>query len=310
MNRKDNRTVLDCKRRFSEGGLFFHLYTKPLEDALILKTKEELDLALNVLAMAIFDSSCVLLAFAIMNNHFHFILEGAREDCLLFYKDFQQRLAKILAKEHRSECVRAATPFLTLIESLEQLRNEIVYVVRNPFVDRTDVNPFSYKWCSGYLYFNEMLDLMPKGELVCEWSIARRRAFKHKRDADVDPKIRALNGVALPSCFTDYRRAMSFFENARQFTNWMLKSVEAQMEIAKRIGEQVMLDDIELWQVVMGQCRNTFYVKSPKELSAENRVRLIKTLKYDYSSSNAQIARCLGVPRNTIDQMFPMSARS
>jgi REP element-mobilizing transposase RayT len=304
-----SKTAMDCERRFMEGGPFFHLHTKPLENGLILQTLEELDIALSFLAIAILASDCRLLAFAIMNNHFHFILEGTEEACLAFYRDFQHRLAKYFSKEHRAGPVLAATPGLTSINNLKQLRDEIVYVCRNPFVDRQDVNPFSYKWCSGYLYYNDMLDMMSPGEAVSDWPVARRRAFNHERNADTDPRLRALNGVALPSCFTDFRRVMSFFENARQFTNWMLKSVESQLEIAKRIGDQLFLDDIELWQVVSGLCKKTYCVSHPRELSADNRVRLIKSLKYDYNASNAQIARCLGFPRATIDQMFPLSAR-
>lgn len=300
---------MDCERRFLEGGPFFHLYTKPLEDALILRTKEELDIALGFLALAVFASRCRQLAFALMNNHFHFIIEGAESVCLAFYDDFQKRLAKYLSKERRSALVMAAEPSLTPINSLIQLRNEIVYVVRNPYTDRVDVNPFSYKWCSGYLYFNGLLEMMPSGDPVCEWSVARRRAFKHERNADVDPRLRALNEVALPSCFIDYNRAMAFFENARQFTNWMLKSVESQLDIARRIGEQIVLDDTEIWQVVTGLCKKNYGVSSPKELTTDNKVRLGKTLKYDYHASNAQIARCLGIARSAIDQMFPLSAR-
>ena len=304
-----NRTALDCERRFLEGGPFFHLHTKPLENALILSAEEEMDTALCFLAIAALASDCRLLAFALMNNHFHFILEGTEAASLAVYRDFQQRLARYFTRQHRAGTVLAATPALTAINNLKQLRDEIVYVCRNPFVDRLDVNPFSYKWCSGYLYFNDMLEMMQPGEVVGEWPIARRRAFNHGRCADADPRLRALNGVALPSCFTDYRRAMTFFENARQFTGWMLKSVESQIEIAKRIGDQVFLDDIELWQVVSGLCKKTYRVSHPRELSADNRVRLIKTLKFEYNASNAQIARCLGLARTAIDQMFPLTAR-
>lgn len=309
MIRNTNNSALECERHFLEGGPFFHLYTKPVENDLILRTKEELDIALTFLALAVFATGCRLLAFALMNNHFHFVIEGAEDVCLAFYRDFQKRLARYLSKERRSGLAMAAEPALTPINNLKQLRDEIIYVARNPFVDRTDVNPFSYKWCSGYLYFNGMLDMMPSGEQVCDWSVARRRAFKHEREADVDPRLRALDGVALPTCFTDYQRAMAFFENARQFTNWMMKNVESQLDIARRLGERIILDDTELWQVVMNLCKKTYFVSSPRELTADNRTRMIKALKYDYNASNAQIARCLGVARNVIDQMFPLSAR-
>lgn len=306
---KSSRTALECERMFMDGGPFFHLYTKPLENNLILRTTEDMDMALNCIALSIFDTTCILLAFALMNNHFHFILEGAREKCLAFYNSFQDHLNRHLSSHGRKGIMRHATPELAEISSLYQLRNEIVYVCRNPFVDRVDVNVFSYKWCSAYLYFNGMDEMMRQGEAVSEWSVNRRRAFRHGRQAEVDPRIRVLDGVALPSCFTDYNRTMSFFENARQYVNWMLKSVESQMEIARRLGDKIVLSDTELWQVVMGICKRAYALSSPRELSSEQRTELARKLKFDYNASNAQIARCTGTPRSVIDQIFPLSAR-
>ena len=301
--------ISDCERRFMEGGPFFHLCTRPLEDRLLLRSVEEMDVALNFLAIATTASRIRLLAFALMNNHFHFIVEGDDAAALAFYEDFRSRLAKHLARVGRFRDVMAADAKPIPIENLKQLRDEIAYVIRNPFVSRRDVNLFSYRWCSGYLYFNGLKESFQEGTRVCDWPLARRRAFNRSREGAVDSRIRAFGGVALPDCFTEYERAMSFFEDARQFVLWTMKNVESQVAVAKRLGETIQLDDMELTQEIFRICRDRFKASGPKELSKESTVMLIKCLKYDYNASNRQIGRCLGISVKTVDGIFPLSAK-
>ena len=118
-----------------------------------------------------------------------------------------------------------------------------------------------------------------------------------------------LDGVAMPSCFVDYRRAESFFEDARDFQHCLLKNVESQVVIAKRIGEAVCLDDYELRSIMFQKCNTVYHVSGPKELNNTDFVNLARTLKYDFGASNAQLARILNKPQSQIDQIFPLSAR-
>ena len=139
--------------------------------------------------------------------------------------------------------------------------------------------------------------------------LTKRRAFKHERDGEIDPRIKVLNGVALPSSFTDYRRVESFFEDAREFVHWTLKNVESQVEIAKRFGEKILLDDKELWNVIFKLCKEVYHVDGPKLLSNDNKLRLAKTLKWDYNAGNAQIARCMSLPISVVNDLFPLSTK-
>lgn len=309
MQAKEETVMLYCERLFFEGGPFFHLYTEPLKDDLLFRNEEELNEGLNMLAIAVTETRCDLLAFALMHNHLHLIIEGRQADALECYSKFQSRLAVYLRKERRQNLAYASKVKITPIESLKQLRDEVAYVIRNPFAARTNVNLFAYKWCSGYLYFNDLLSWLPCGKPACEMSIDQRRAFKHSRDAVIDNKIRVFDGVALPSSFVDYKRTMSFFENARQFLQCVMKNVESQVEIAKRLGEEVVLDDTELWGVARRICREQFKFERPRDLPAEEQVKLIRTIKFDYGASNQQIARCLGVQLAMVNQMFPLSVR-
>lgn len=299
----------ECERLFLNAGQFYHLCTSPLEVDIYFKTKEGMNEALNIVAFAVFFSGCRLLAFAIMSNHFHFVLEGSLEMCEAFFKEFHQRLSVLLAGDNRQKLAKECVPKYIRINNLRQLKDEIAYVVRNPFVANPNVNMFHYRWCSGYLYFNDDLPSQPQGKCVAEMSLTKRRSFSHTRTGEVDSRIMAEDGVACATCFVDYKRAEAFFENARDYQHCLLKNVESQVEIAKRIGDKVALDDHDMWDVVCRQCRTAYKVSGPKDLSPEDRISLARQLKFEYNASNAQISRCLGILRNAVDQIFPLSSR-
>ena len=145
------RSFTDAERRFNEAGTMFHLSTEPIEDAVVFATEAEFITANNLIALAISCSNCIILAMAIMSNHLHFVLEGTREDCLAFFEDLRFRLQKVFVRGGKGGIIARMNPGLVPINDLSQLQDEIAYVIRNPFVTRTDVNLLGYKWCSGFL---------------------------------------------------------------------------------------------------------------------------------------------------------------
>jgi len=298
-----------CEKRFVSGGPFYHVCTSPLEVDLYFRSKEEMDEALNMIAFAVFFSGCCLLAFAIMSNHFHFVLEGSQEKCEAFFKELVRHLRVKLKSEGRTNLVKECIPQYIRIDTLRQLKNEIAYVVRNPFSANPKVNMFAYKWCSGYLYFNDFLSTMPSGVPVADMSLTKRRAITHSRSGEADDRMMVQDGIACATCFVDYKSAESFFENAREYQHLLLKNVESYIEIAKRIGDSLVLDDYDMRNLVFRRCRNTYKVSSPGDLAPEDRIALVRELKYDYNASNAQIARCLGMQQRAVDQIFPMASR-
>ena len=101
----------------------------------------------------------------------------------------------------------------------------------------------------------------------------------------------------------------TFFDDARDFQHWLLKNVDSQVETAVLVGEKIVLDDHEMWEVVYKRCRNEYGMAEPKLLSQENKLALARTLKQKYCATNAQIARCLGLMASLVDQIFPMGAK-
>lgn len=295
---------------FRESGPFYHLSTKPLENGLIFECEEERKVALNLIALTSKEARIEILAFALMSNHFHFIIRGKLVDGLAFFQRLKKRLSNFFARRGRPGTldtvdVDADTP---AINSLNQLRNEIAYVIRNPYVARADVNPFNYPWCSGYLYFNPFLASL-YSESVNELSYKEKRDITRLPAPLLDPEFRIRDGMIAPESFVNYQLVERLFPNARKFAWWVLKNVEAQVETAGRLGERSNLNDDELFVTAQQLSRSQFGYDSVKELPLQQRKELGIMLKNKWGASNGQVSRIAQLDQRIVDAMFPLTAK-
>ena len=295
---------------FRESGPFYHLSTKPLESGLIFQEEEERRIAMNWIGILSKEFRIEILAFALMSNHFHFIIKGELLDGIAFFKQLKKRLSTYFSRKGRigvldSVTVDSDTP---PISSLKQFRNEIAYVIRNPYVARTDVNPFAWPWCSGYLYFNPFLQQLVSRS-VLDLTFREKREITRSADLALDSSLRVREGMIVPESYVNYRLVERLFSNVRQFTWWVLKNVEAQVETSARMGERPNLNDDELFITAQQLSRSEFGRDSVKELTLQQRKELGILLKNKWGASNGQIARIAQLDQRTVDEMFPLAAK-
>ena len=317
----------DLEQLFRESGPFFHLHTKPVETDVIFKSDAERAVALVYVAIAAALCGVEVLAYALMSNHFHFILRGGEMACRNFYGRFSRMLSLYFSRHGRPGVLDAVEePDPTPITTLKQLRDEVAYVIRNPFVARTDVHAFAYPWCSGFLYFNPFLSMIPQRPAET-LTLREKRALTRSRDLPLprgltvvtvsgpsrdtssrNPQFLA-DGMVFPGSFVNYRLVETLFPDCRQFQFWVLKNVEAQVETALRLGENPSLTDDEMLSVSLRLCKQRFGQKGPSRLTEQQKHELAKQLKYDYFASNGQLARFTGLPLTTVNTLFPLSAK-
>ena len=293
---------------FNEKGPFYHLHTKPLEKGLIFQDDEERRVALNFIGIIAKELHIDILAFALMSNHFHFIIRGEKVDVLEFFRRLKKRLSYFLVRKGRPGVLDPVEPKTQDITSLTQLRNEIAYVIRNPYVVLVDVNPLAYPWCSGYLYFNLFLPKL-ESKPVSALTYREKRAITRSSGAELNPSIRVRDEMIAPECFVNYKLVERLFPHARKFTWWVFKNVEAQVSVARSLDEHPNLSDDELFIVTMRICENDFGKKSTKEMTEQEQKKLAVRLKNDWYASNAQIARLSGLSPVDVDDLFPLAAK-
>ena len=304
------RNEWELERLFREEGPFFHLHTEPLETDVIFLSDEERAIAMVYVAIAAECAGVEVLAFALMSNHFHFILRGSKARCRDFWTRFEAMLSLYFSRHGRPGVLDpVGEPDPTPVNTLKQLRDEIAYVIRNPFVVRKDVNLLAYPWCSGFLYFNPLLSLLeqrPVGTLT----LRERRSLTRTRDAVLPTGLTLVGGQVFPGSFVNYRLVESMFTDCRQYLFWVFKNVEAQVQTALQYGEKPSLTDDEIISVTYRLCHDEYGVKGPSFLTEQQKQELAKRLKYDYYASNGQICRSTGLQPRTVDNLFPLAAKS
>lgn len=296
----------NAERLFKSGGRFTHIHTPALETDVIFQAKEEYYVAIAYMAMAAAEANVEVLAYALMSNHLHFIVRG--DEGKRFFELFLRRLSLYLSRHGRPGVLKALRFDATEITSLRQFRNEVVYVIRNPFVVRDDVHVFACLQTSGFLYFNPLIEFL-SAQLIEGMTIRRKQAITKSKDIGLPQNATLMGPIVNPASFVNYKLVEELFVSARQFIHWTLKNVEAQVETAHRMGERPNLSDEELLSVVFKLCHSQFSCNKPSELDMQQQSVVLKKLKYDYAASNSQIARVLNTPIRTINALFPLSAK-
>ena len=118
----------ECERAFQSYGPYWHAYTSGKITPILFANTEDLVFVMNVIAQAAYafraefdpdgrqSAGVILIAFEVMNNHFHFVTSGERERIQDFFAFIRRqsvllRLAKQFPKMLVFFCVEAFKAF-------------------------------------------------------------------------------------------------------------------------------------------------------------------------------------------------------
>ena len=291
----------ECERLFLEGGPFYIVTTENLPWLLFACESDFMDGA-NMVAVSVHELALRLLADVEMNNHLHFVFEGAYEQVLVFVERFRKMMSRYqLAKGNPS--LNRWDIQIKSIDNLKYLRNALLYVFRNPSVAMRNCTPLGYKWSSAQLMFNENLYRYSQGVPYNILTYREKRLIAHSRELILPDSYRVLDGMILRECFVDYKRAESFFESAHQFFYQLGRKVESDAETARWIGEKILLPNEDVFGIVSAW----YNVQKTSLLSTNQRLEAARRMKAELMSNNKQIAQVLRIPIEQVDQFFPVA---
>lgn len=292
-----------CELAFSSGGPYFQLCMDALPFD-IFTCEEDFKTGMNMLAVSVAGCRVVVYNEILMSNHGHLILGGEEAECLIVFSGFKRRLRHFDLSRGYKGRLDDWKASLWPITTLRQMRNEIVYVSRNSYVAIKDTTPTGYPWGSGDLFFNDNLRnyySVPFNSLPARF----RRTVCHSHEIEMPAGYRFGNGMILPSSYVDKAGTEAFFNTANQYFSMLARHAEADVEIARRINEPVVLPDDEMFSTVSSWSL-AMYKKGIKELTLSERLELAKRMKYNAASPNGQIARILSFRKTEIDNLFPI----
>ena len=294
-----------CERIFISNGPYWHLYTDGTKMQNIFRCEDDFKTGMWILAASLHISKGVkALTFELMGNHIHLILAGEREDCINAFEIFAAKLRLAFPKR---QCAIDWSKFkmdILPIETLQALRNEIIYNNRNAFVANPAYTPDSYPWGGGCAYFNPWLKHLkttPLGNL----KVNIQRALLHTRDVSQFSELIEVGDMPFIPSFCDISLGESMFRDARSYFNSLTRNAETFSQIASRLKDSIFLTDEELYSVICSHISKEYSVKAPSQLSAQQKIDTARHMHFSYNASNRQLKRMLRLDLAVLEELFP-----
>lgn len=287
----------ECESFFEDSGPYWHAYTSGIDTPLLFVSDEDMSLTMNMIAQTAYCvSEAEIIAFTVMNNHFHFIFSASQDSVLLFWNHLYKRLRRIFPLVSKTKLQ------IKQIEDINSMRNNIVYVHRNGYVANSAYTPFSYPWSTCRYYFGKY----PSHLAISDFKYDDLRAMFRCRTPTVARDWSIVDGYVSPTSYCSIKFGVSLFRNAHHYFSLVSKNVEAYSGIAVEIDDGEFLTDSELFMQLTAQLKAQYGVKRIKELSHAQRLDVARMLHYDYRSSNGQIRRLLALDQFEVDSLFPI----
>lgn len=285
-----------CQTTFANNGPFWHCYTSGKGTAILFSNHSDHVFAMNVIAQsaAEFKHRVKIIAFEIMDNHFHFILMCEEEDAYAFFNFIRRRMGRTIPP------IRILQLYCKRIDSLQNLRNAIAYVNRNGYVVSPDHTPFSYPWGSNRYYFLNIPISMCIGSIK---DSDIREMFKG-RNPNLPDNWGLIDGYVAPNFYCAVGLGMSLFRDAHHYFNMVSKSIESYSGIATDLDDDEFLTDPELFCELLRIIKENYSASRFSDMSKAQKLDLAKVMRFKYHSSNGQISRILGISQYDVCQLF------
>lgn len=298
----DNR-----KRRWAGykalGNGYYHLCTDGWKDGRLFNTDSQFAFGMTSVAIASVRCGVRVKAFELMRNHGHFILVGTGEQCCKFFFYIKRRMSWKLVRDGDPPLPEYYDFKLIPIENVQQMRNNLIYVARNPY-EKGFAAPGCYPWGSGYLYYSPLAQFItgPKvRDLSCRE--IRRQLHCEKNLLPENWIVHPALGV-LPVSFVDTRKVYSLFPSPKEWNTAVVKDYESFAMVASAVGEELEFSIAEARIIVHGLTQRLFQGKALRELSKEEKYRMASVLSGTYSLSPGIIAQAVELPEAIVIQVL------
>ena len=298
--RGEDLPVRRCWHFYSDGrGL----------DAMFLNDREYQD-GMNRIFLIFNDLPIVLLAFSLMDTHFHFILYGDFDSCCGAIHEYVRQTSRYIAmnRDERNKLKHVPINHQRITDK-RYLKTAICYTLRNAPVGGIPFNAYAYPWSSGPLYFRRTgLWSSPAWTidgLVQKPSLsARRRYAVFKTRNPAFREALTVGNLVFPGEYVAFEIVEELFKTCKAFHYFMCSTKE---ETVESRGGQLLSLSIPIQELRQHRdeiCREMFGEVRVGGLDAAQRFRLAKVIRSRYLCSPKQIAHLCGLKEDELEPLL------
>ena len=238
-------------------------------------------------------------AYEVMRSHLHLLVSGRGAACVAVFDYIKRRINKRHRENGHPPLPEDYDFRLIPVEDEEQMRNNTVYIARNASLVM-DVRPGSYLFGSTMVLYSEVFRLfhtVRAGDLSVR---TLRKMFNTMLSIPPERPIHPGLGMAMPQGFVDMEVLYRVFPTAAEFETKLVKDYEAFVEIADKVGEEMVFTVEEARDLVdmelMKESRRLI------DLSTDERCQLAVDLNRRFRLDALTLSRTLFIPARVISQ--------
>ena len=269
------------------------LTTSHLETCLWFRDDEDFKVAMNYIAIqAGCSPEVVVLAFILMSNHIHLVLQGEKEDVVAFVTQLKKRYSLYYRRKYGvKEFLRGnGLNIQPVPDEDEALERAIAYVQMNCVAANICAYPNQYRWGTGSTFFCQHPGGGRRlGDLSAR---ARERLLRSELVHLPDQWLVCQEGYILPQSYVDVEFVENCFRTPRRMIFFQNNSSKAKRRIETK--EAAFRDQIIL-PAIQDLCRSLFQKESFSALTEEEQSEFAKQIRFRFNSDVNQIARVCGI---------------
>lgn len=285
----------------NDRAQFYHICSDGNFASVIFHNPDDFKAAMNRLAILALKYHLVILAFVLMDNHFHAVVRAtSKDDCDRFAHEFKRLTGLYLARRYGTEGTLRRMPVKVLpIKTDDEVKTKICYVLKNPTKARMAMF-YNYPWGSGNLYFRNNEPGVPKnGIKVKDLGLNESRSIFQSRTQPPGDWILS-DGLILPSNYIPVSEVEALFKTTRSFMYFLSLNKDDEIEQEENDGNNMRLTDTELREERNILSKQLFGTSRLSDLSVNKRLTIARRLHAKFLCSKKQIARIVRLPLETI----------
>lgn len=297
MNRRQEREEYRAK-----GNGYYHFCTDGLKEGLIFNNAAEFAFGMCLMGLLWLKFSIRIYAFELMPNHIHIILSGTGENCLMAFDYLKRKLSARLLRDGYPPLPDDYWFKLVRLENQEELKNEILYILRNP-LEKGFCIVGGYIWGTEWIYYSRFPKAL-EGTLAGKMSKrSLSKLFASEEDIPEHWRINPYLGL-LPDSFVDTSVVRELFPSPKDLQTALVKDYEVYFQIANRLGELAEFSKSEVTGIVTQTLQKRFGGRDLRALSEQEKGKMAIILHREFGLNSYQISTSIFVREKVIRQLL------
>lgn len=267
--------------------------TSHLEDDVWFRDEEDFRTGMNTVATVQFNMGTVaVLAFILMSNHVHFVLEGRKRDVTTFVNKFKGSYSRHMRYKYGiKELLRRNDVDIRLLDGEESVERAIAYVLMNCVAANICLHPVQYPWGSGSCIFSEN---PARGIPATSLKKRELREMTHSKARFNNKYMVSNEGYILPESYVEVKKVESIFRTPKRMNYFLMSSSKSKQKMDEEPEVPAFRDQYVIAGIA-DICTSLFRKNGIRELNEGEMTELLRQLRYRFSCNIHQLARVAGL---------------